>query len=98
MQILVSNSYCWVVFTLLAFFHWDPQEHFSLHKNPIPLFLWFRLLPQATITLNLIYGSKLNHTIYAQEQINIPHDYNATPMAPLGTVAILHLKSGQGNT
>jgi hypothetical protein len=49
-----------------------------------PMRLWDRLLHQAEITLNLMRTSRVNPAISAQEAINVPFDFNKTPMAPPG--------------
>ena len=57
-----------------------------------PLYLWDRLLPQATLSLNLLRGSRMNPKLSAHAQLFGLYDYNRTPIAPPGTRAIIHDK------
>jgi hypothetical protein len=63
----------------------------STDKN-FPLYLWDKLLPQATITLNLLRTSRINPRLSAWSQLNGNFDFNRTPMAPPGTKIISHSK------
>jgi hypothetical protein len=47
-----------------------------------PLKLWDKLLPQATITLNLLRKSRINPRISAYAQLSGSFDFNRTPLAP----------------
>ena len=52
-----------------------------------PLFLsylWDRLLPQVTMTLNMLRRSRLNPGLSAYEQVDGIHNFERTPLAPLG--------------
>ena len=66
----------------------------SVDKN-FPLHLWCRLLDQAELTLNMLCTSRINPNLSAHEQLHSIHDFNATPLAPLGTRCIAHEKSSQ---
>jgi hypothetical protein len=57
--------------------------------------LWQKLLPQATITLNLLRKSRINLRMSAYAQLNGHFDFNRTPLAPLGTRIIAHEKPDQ---
>jgi hypothetical protein len=57
-----------------------------------PLKLWDKLLPQATIMLNLWRQSRINPRMSAYAQLNGNFDFNRTPLAPLAP-ASLHMKS-----
>ena len=46
------------------------------------LYLWCRLLPQATTTLNLLRLSQLNPRISAKDQPTGAFDFNQTPLPP----------------
>jgi hypothetical protein len=48
-----------------------------------PLKLWDKLLPQATITLNIFMKSRSNPRMSACAQLNGHFDFNRTPLAPL---------------
>ena len=63
-----------------------------------PLHLWDRLIVQATLTLNLLRNSRLNPNLSAEAQLNGQFNYDATPLAPPGTKAIVHEKSGKRGT
>jgi hypothetical protein len=60
-----------------------------------PLKLWDKLLPQATITLNLLRKSQINPRMSAYAQLNGHFDFNSTPLAPSGTRIIAHEKPDQ---
>jgi hypothetical protein len=55
-----------------------------------PLRLWDRLLPQATITINLMRQYRLIPKLSAYAQLYGHYDYNQVPMAPPGTRIIAH--------
>ena len=63
----------------------------STHKD-LPLHLWCRLLPQAIVTLNLLYPSIINPTLSAHAQLHGQFDFNARPFAPPVTKVIVHQK------
>jgi hypothetical protein len=60
-----------------------------------PLKLWDKILPQATITLNLLRKSRINPRMSAYAQLNGHFDFNRTPLAPPGTRVIAHEKPYQ---
>jgi hypothetical protein len=47
-----------------------------------PLKLWGKLLPEATITLNILLKSRINPRMSAYAQLNGHYDFNRSPMAP----------------
>jgi hypothetical protein len=53
----------------------------SVDSN-FPLKLWDKLLPQATITLNILCKSQINPCMSTYAQLNRHFDFNKTPMAP----------------
>jgi hypothetical protein len=57
-----------------------------------PLNLWDQLLPQAEITLNLLQTSCINPKLSAYTPISGAFDYNAMPLALLGTKIVIHEK------
>jgi hypothetical protein len=65
----------------------------STHKFPSSL--WHLLIPQATITLNLMRPANLNNRLSAYAYLNGPYDYNRNPMAPPGTKVLIHEKPTQ---
>jgi hypothetical protein len=60
-----------------------------------PLKLWDKLLPQATITLNLLRKLWINPRMSAYAQLNGHFYFNRTTMAPPGTRVIAHEKPDQ---
>ena len=54
-----------------------------------PLYLWDHLLPQATLTLNLLQQVRINPKLSAQAVLDAPHDFNKVPLAPPGTRAVI---------
>jgi hypothetical protein len=61
----------------------------------LPLQIWDHLLPQATITLNLMRNYCLNPKVSAYAQLYGHYDFNQAPMAPSGTHIIAHEKTNQ---
>jgi hypothetical protein len=57
-----------------------------------PMHLWCELLPQATLTLNLMQTSCINPTISAATQLCGKFDFNRTPLAPPDTRVVAHVK------
>jgi hypothetical protein len=60
-----------------------------------PLKLWYKLLPQATITLNILRQSRINPRMSAYAQLNGHFDFNRTPLDPPGTRITAHEKPDQ---
>jgi hypothetical protein len=58
----------------------------------IPMHLWCELLPQATLTLNLMRTSRINRTISAATQLFGQFDFNRTPLAPPGARVVAHVR------
>jgi hypothetical protein len=58
--------------------------------NSFPMHLWYRLLPQALITLNMLRTSRINPKLSAATHIFGQYDFNRAPMAPPGTRIIAH--------
>jgi hypothetical protein len=70
------------------------KDHFiaglcSTDKS-FPMHLWYRLLPQAVITLNMLRTSRINPKLSAATQIFGQYDFNRAPMATPGTRIIAH--------
>jgi hypothetical protein len=57
-----------------------------------PITEWDRFLPQCQITLNLLRNSHVNPKLSAHAYLFGNFNFNATPLAPLGTKVIVHLK------
>jgi hypothetical protein len=62
-----------------------------------PLQLWDEFLPQVELTLNLLRFSRRNPLISANHELYGPFDFAKTPLAPLGTKALItmHPKSAR---
>jgi hypothetical protein len=60
-----------------------------------PLHLWDRLLPQAKITLNILWTSRLHPQLSAAAHFHGLVDYNKTAFAPPGCNIIEHDKPGK---
>ena len=54
------------------------------------LHIWERLIPHATLTLNLLCPSRLNPRMSSEAQLNGAFDFNRTPLTPPGTRVIVH--------
>jgi hypothetical protein len=70
------------------------KEHFVAGLSSVdpsfPLHLWYRLLPQAEITLNLLRTSRLHPQLSAAAHFHGLVDYNKTAFAPPGCKKIAH--------
>ena len=58
-----------------------------------PMKNWDRLLKQAEITLNLLCLPRLNPRLSSYAQLNGEFDFNRTPIAPPGTITLVHYKT-----
>ena len=64
----------------------------STHPD-FPLNLWDELLPQCTLTLNLLHQSRLNPQLSAHTHVYGPFNYARTPIAPPGMKILVHERS-----
>ncbi len=55
-------------------------------------YLWDLLLPQAKLTVNLLWQSTINPRISAWEFFQGPFDFNKTPLGPVGCRVLIHAK------
>ena len=55
-----------------------------------PFYLWDRLLPQVTMTLNMLRRSQLNFGISTYEQVDGIQSFERIPLAPLGCKVQIH--------
>eukprot|EP00957_Ditylum_brightwellii_P078376 5959931-Ditylum_brightwellii.AAC.1 len=55
---------------------------------------WVRLIDQANLTLNLLRMSRTNPNLSAYAYIFGQYNFNAHPLTPPGTQAIIHKKPG----
>ena len=51
---------------------------------------WCRLIKPSTNTLNMLRGSRINPKLSAYQQIWGDFDYNTTPLAPPGCLAVIY--------
>jgi hypothetical protein len=74
------------------------KDHFiailaGVDTNFLP-YLWDLLLPQAKLTLNLLWQATLNPRIFAWEYFQSPFYFNKTPLGPVGCRVLIHAKPG----
>jgi hypothetical protein len=78
------------------------KEHFLAGLATVdptfPMHLWYRLLPQAEITLNLLRTSRLHPQLSAAAHFHGLVDYNRRDFAPPGCKIIAHEKPGKRRT
>ena len=55
--------------------------------SDFPRSFWDELLPQASLTLNLLRKSNATPTVSAHAHLSGQHDYNAKPLLPMGQSA-----------
>jgi len=60
--------------------------------------LWNKLIPQASIILNLLQPSNLNHYLSAYIQVYEVFNFNRTPLAPPSTKFMVHKKPSERDT
>ena len=63
-----------------------------------PLHLWDQLIPQCTLTLNMLRGSRINPCLSAHAQVYGQYDFMATPIAPPGIHVAAHEKPHERGT
>jgi len=63
-----------------------------------PVNEWDRLLPQATLTLNLLRNSRVNTKLSAHAFLHGNFDFSSTPLAPPGTKVLVHSKPKERNS
>jgi hypothetical protein len=74
------------------------KEHFIPALAPVdmlcPLQLWDEFLPQVELTLNMLRFSRQNPKKSANQEVYGSFDFNKTPLAPLGTKALVYNNPG----
>ena len=60
-----------------------------------PISEWDRFVPQAELTLNLLRNARVNSNLSAHAYLFGNFNFNATPLAPLGTKVLAHIKPSQ---
>ena len=55
-----------------------------------PKFMWYNLLVQTELTINLLRQSTLNPSMSAWEYFNGAFDFTSTPLGPIGCKLIIH--------
>ena len=73
---------------------WTFKEHFiagiaSIH-NAFPLHIWCFLLPEASLTLNLLQKSRMNPKLSGYSQLHEEFNYNVTQLSLPGTQVFIH--------
>ena len=65
----------------------------NLHgtDHDFPEHLWCQLLEQVELQVNLIRPSRINPNRSAWEELHGTFDFNATPLAPLGTKGVIYI-------
>jgi hypothetical protein len=75
------------------------EKYFTAGIAGIPLFFlianWCQLTPQSDTTLNMMRSCCLNPLLSAHKAVDGSFSFNATPLAPLGTKVLVHLKPTQ---
>jgi hypothetical protein len=70
------------------------KEHFIAALDTVdqlcPLQLWDEFLLQVELTLNMLRFSRRNPKISANQEVYGAFDFNKTPLAPLGTKALIY--------
>jgi hypothetical protein len=70
------------------------KEHFiaalATMDMHCPLQLWDEFLPQVELTLNMLRFSQQNPNKSANQEVYGSFDFNKTPLAPLGTKALIY--------
>ena len=63
-----------------------------------PFYLWYRLLPQLTMTLNMLRQLQLNPELSALKKVDGVHNFELTPLAPMGCKVQMNEKPHQKRT
>ena len=63
-----------------------------------PLHLWDRLIPQTTMTLNMLRQCRTNTKLSAYEALEGMYNFDSTPMGPIGCRVIAHETPDQRKT
>jgi hypothetical protein len=70
------------------------KEHFVAALATVDMLcqlqLWDEFLPQVELTLNLLQFSQQDPTFLANQEVYRAFDFNKTPLAPLGTKALIY--------
>ena len=61
-------------------------------ERNFPMNLWDKIIPQVVLTENLLRRSNLNPDLSADVQVWGQFDFSQTPLAPLGTMVMVHEK------
>ena len=62
-----------------------------------PEFMWYNLLVQTELKINLLRQAILNPRMSAWEYYNIAFDYSAKPLVPIGCKIMIHNTSNKTN-
>ena len=64
----------------------------SVNKD-FPMHIWFRLILQACLALNLLRQSRINPKISSYAQVHGAYYFNVTPVAPPGARVVVSQKT-----
>ena len=56
----------------------------------LPIHVWCRLLPQATIFLNIMQASRIHPSLSAYHKLMRAFDYDNTPFAPISIKVLIY--------
>ena len=65
----------------------------AVTATSFPPKLWYRLLPHAEVTVNLLQKSNAAPNVLTYAHLNGPFDYNKMPLAPMGCETQVHDKT-----
>ena len=63
--------------------------------DEIPIGIWYELLPQVDLTLNMLRQSNLSHNVSSHSHLTGPHGFNKIPFTPLECIVLIHNNPGK---
>ena len=67
-------------------------------STTFPMHFWYRLIPQAEFTLNLLRQSRTTPNVSANAHVHGTHNFMKLPLAPLGCDVQAHKKADKRRT
>ena len=64
-------------------------------EDLFPLNLCNNIIPQTEMQVNILHQANMTSKLSAYAYLNIPHDFNSMPMAPLGCAVQIHKNSNR---
>ncbi len=97
-----SSTHRWTCITLIRRNTCTWKNHFlagiaGLPKS-FPIANWCRLTKQCDATLNMLRPCRQNPLLSAHKALEGTFSFDATPMAPLGTEVLVHMKPNRRST